>query len=223
MRDNRPFFVAGLWSDAPDPATGEVGDTHTLLITDANAIMRVHDGMPAILGVSGGASPRRTPTWDVVVDSRSVRAKRGGKLTGPNPTSRGKAGTNYHGVGATDSIPLAAVPSGPNLHDTRFFRHLLQLAQVVGAAIAKLLGDAGYDSADISALCLRHDIRPCIRKVGEPHGSGLGAVRYAVEHSCAWLLANKRLDRRQDRLGRVILALPTAACIFIVANRIGVF
>ena len=49
MRDNRPFFVAGLWSDAPDPATGEVGDTHTLLITDANAIMRVHDSMPVIL------------------------------------------------------------------------------------------------------------------------------------------------------------------------------
>jgi hypothetical protein len=36
-----------------------------------------------------------------------------------------------------------------------------------------------------------------------------------VEHDCAWLLANKRLDRRQDRLGRVILALLTAACIFI--------
>jgi hypothetical protein len=32
-------------------------------------------------------------------------------------------------------------------------------------------------------------------------------------------LANKRLDRHQDRLGRVILALLTAACIFIVTNR----
>jgi hypothetical protein len=37
------------------------------------------------------------------------------------------------------------------------------------------------------------------------------------------LLANKRLDRRQDRLRRVILALLTAACIFIVANRIQAF
>jgi hypothetical protein len=59
--------------------------------------------------------------------------------------------------------------------------------------------------------------------VGEPHGSGLGTVRCVVEHGCAWLLANKRLDRRQDRLGRVILALLTAACIFIIANRLGVF
>jgi hypothetical protein len=32
-------------------------------------------------------------------------------------------------------------------------------------------------------------------------------------------LANKRLDRRHDRLGRVILALLIAACIFVVANR----
>jgi hypothetical protein len=44
-----------------------------------------------------------------------------------------------------------------------------------------------------------------------------------VEHGCAWLLANKRLDRRQDRLGRIILALLTAACIFIIANRISAF
>jgi len=33
--------------------------------------------------------------WDVVVDSCSVRAKRGGELTGPNPTDRGKSGTKY--------------------------------------------------------------------------------------------------------------------------------
>jgi hypothetical protein len=44
-----------------------------------------------------------------------------------------------------------------------------------------------------------------------------------VEHDCAWLLANKRLDRRQDRRGQIILALLNAACIFIVANRIQAF
>jgi hypothetical protein len=56
--------------------------------------------------------------------------------------------------------------------------------------------------------------------VGQPHGSGLGSVRCVVEHDCAWLLANKRLDRRHDRLGRVILALLTTACIFVIANRL---
>jgi hypothetical protein len=52
---------------------------------------------------------------------------------------------------------------------------------------------------------------------------GLGTVRCVAEHRCAWLLANKRLDRRQDRLGRVIMALLTAACIFIIAGRISAF
>jgi hypothetical protein len=35
------------------------------------------------------AGPELAP-WDVVVDSCSVRAKRGGELTGPNPTDRGR-------------------------------------------------------------------------------------------------------------------------------------
>jgi transposase len=161
--------------------------------------------------------------WDVVVDSCSVRAKRGGELTGPNPTDRGKAGTQYHVVASTDGLPLAAVPSAANVHDTRLFPHLLRLAQVVCAAIGQLYADAGYDSAENRDLCLRDGIEPHIRKVGEAHGSGLGSVRCVVEHDCAWLLANKRLDRRHDRLGRVILALLTAACIFVIANRLGSF
>lgn len=157
--------------------------------------------------------------WDVVVDSCSVRAKRGGELTGPNPTDRGKPGTKYHVVVSTDGLPLAVVPSAANVHDTKLFPDLLRLAQVVCAAIGRLYADAGYDSADNRWLCLRDGVQPHIRKVGEPHGSGLGKVRCVVEHGCAWLLANKRLDRRQDRSGRIMLALLTAAAIFIVANR----
>jgi len=34
------------------------------------------------------------------------------------------------------------------------------------------------------------------------------------------LLANNRLDRRPDRLGAIVDALLTAACIFIVAARL---
>ena len=169
------------------------------------------------------SGPADLAPWDVVVDSCSVRAKRGGELTGPNPTDRGKAGTKYHVVVSTDGLPLAVVPSAANVHDTRLFPHLLRLAQVVCAAIGKLYADAAYDSAENRGLCLRDGIQPCIRKAGEPHGSGLGSVRCVVEHGCAWLLANKRLDRRQDRLGRMILALLTAACIFIIAKRISAF
>src|SRR3954452_9943930 len=80
--------------------------------------------------------------WDVVVDSCSVRAKRGGELSGPNPTDRGKAGTKYHIVASTDGLPLGVVPSAANVHDTRLFPHLLRLALAVCAAIGRLYADA---------------------------------------------------------------------------------
>jgi hypothetical protein len=58
------------------------------------------------------------------------------------------------------------------------------------------------------------------RQRGEPHGSGLGTTCSVVEHANAWLLANKRLDRRNDRLSIIIDALLTTACIFVIANRL---
>ena len=117
----------------------------------------------------------------------------------------------------------ASSPRPPTSTTRGSSRILLRLAQVVCAAIGRLYADAAYDSADNRALCRQDGIQPHIREVGEPHGSGLGSVRCVVEHDCAWLLANKRLDRRQDRLGRIILALLTAACIFIIANRLSAF
>jgi hypothetical protein len=159
----------------------------------------------------------------VVVDSCSVRAKRGGEPTGPNPTDRGEAGTEYHIVASTDGIPPGVVPSAADVHDTRLFPHLLRLALAVCAAIGRLYADAAYDSADNRGLCAREGIQPFIREVGQPHGSGPGTVRRIVEHDCAWLLADKRLDRRHDRPGRTILALLTAVCIFLVANRLDPF
>ena len=102
--------------------------------------------MHAVLVRMARSGPDVT-AWDVVVDSCSVRAKRGGELTGPNPTDRGKAGTKYHVVVATDGIPLAVIPSAASVHDTKLFSDLLRLAQVVCVAIGKLYADAGYDSA----------------------------------------------------------------------------
>jgi transposase len=217
------FFVreGGQWRELRATAGRACGSTLRRRLegwSAAAVLRRVHVALVRMVRAGPEAAP-----WDVVVDSCSVRAKRGGELTGPNPTDRGKAGTKYHVVVATDGLPLGIVPSAANVHDTRLFPHLLRLAQVVCAAIGRLYADAGYASAENRGLCLQDGIQPCIREVGQPHGSGLGAVRCVVEHGCAWLLANKRLDRRQDRLGRVILALLHAACIFLVANRLSAF
>src|SRR5919205_141999 len=150
--------------------------------------------------------------WDVVIDRCSVRAKCGGELTGPNPTDRAKRGTKYHVVVASDGIPLAALPSAANVHDTMLFPALLRRALVVCAAIARLYADAAYHSAENRRLCAAEGILPLIRERGEPHGSGLGPVRCIVDHENAWLLPNNRRDRRNDKLTVIIDALLTTAC-----------
>jgi hypothetical protein len=189
------FFVReGVqWRELRATAGRTSGSTLRRRLDDWSAtalLRRVH----AVLVRMVRAGPE-TPPWDVVVDSCSVRAKRGGELTGPNPTDRGKAGTKYHVAASTDGIPLGVVPSAalsasltsrrgigrsPIVHDTRLFPHLLRLAQVVCAAIGRLYADAAYDSAENRRLCLQDGIQPCIREVGEPHGSGLGAIRCVV-------------------------------------------
>jgi len=45
--------------------------------------------------------------------------------------------------------------------------------------------DAEYDNIDNRNLCLAKIILPLIRDRGEPHGSGLGIVRYMVEQTSA--------------------------------------
>jgi hypothetical protein len=217
------FFVReGVqWRELRAAAGRACGSTLRRRLDDWSATAlprRVHVALVRM--VRAGPEPA---CWDVVVDSCSVRAKRGGELTGPNPTDRGKPGTKYHVVASTDGIPLGVVPSAANVHDTRLFPHLLRLALAVCAATGRLYADAACDSAENRGPCAREGIQPFIREVGQPHGSGLGTVRRVVEHDCAWLLANERLDRRHDRLGRMILALLTAACIFVVANRLDPF
>ena len=59
------------------------------------------------------------------VDSVSVRAKRRGELTGPSPTDRGKAGTKYHVLCDRNGLPLHAVITGANAHDSTMLAPLL--------------------------------------------------------------------------------------------------
>jgi hypothetical protein len=48
----------------------------------------------------------------------------------------------------------------------------------------------------------------------------LGQRRWPVERSNAWVLENKRLALRYDRLGFIIQSLLQTACIFLVAGRL---
>ena len=65
---------------------------------------------------------RGNPT--LILDTCSVRAKRAGDLTGPNPTDRGKRGTKYHVAVTGDGIPVACVATAANVNDTLVFERL---------------------------------------------------------------------------------------------------
>jgi DDE family transposase len=51
---------------------------------------------------------------------------KGGELTGPNPTDRGKAGSKYHILGDANGLPLNAMLSAANTHDSNLFEPLLE-------------------------------------------------------------------------------------------------
>src|SRR3954469_6290781 len=157
---------------------------------------------------------------DLILDSCSVRAKRGGGLTGPNPTDRGKRGTKYHVAVDGDGVPVACAATAANVSDTLLFERLFLTAFAVVARIGAVFADKGYDAEHNRALCRAFGAEPCLHKRGRPHGSGLGKRRWPVERSSAWLLENKRLALRYDRLGFVVQSLLQAACLFLVAGRL---
>ena len=170
--------------------------------------------VPAVLvGMVRGA-----PT--LILERCSARAKRGGDLTGPNPTDRGKQGTKYHIATTGDGVPVACAATAANVNDTLMFERLFLAAFVVMVRIRTVFADKGYDAEHHRELCRRFGAEPCIHKRGQSHRSGLGKRRWPVERSNAWVLENKRLALRYDRLGFIIQSLLQAACIFLVAGRV---
>ena len=175
-------------------------------------------GVPAQVHALLVAMLRGNPA--LILDSCSVRAKRGGDFTGPNPTDRGKRGTKYHVAVTGDGIPVACAATAANVNDTLVFERLFLSAFAVVARIATVFADKGYDAEANRALCRRFGAEPCIHKRGQPHGSGLGGRRWPVERSNAWVLENKRLALRYDRIGFIVQSLLQAACLFLVAGRL---
>src|SRR3982750_3628118 len=70
---------------------------------------------------------------DLILDTCSVRAKRGGDLTGPNPTDRGKRGSKYHIATDGDGVPVACAVTAANVNDTLAFERLFLAAFAVMA------------------------------------------------------------------------------------------
>ncbi len=128
-----------------------------------NLLQRVHAVLVAML--------RGDP--DLILDSCSVRAKRGGDLTGPNPTDRGKRGTKYHVAVTGDGVPVACAATAANVNDTVLFERLFLTASAVMTKIGTVFADKGYDAEADRELC-RTDLR---RRASAPQARPAARLR----------------------------------------------
>jgi hypothetical protein len=97
-----------------DKASGSTLRRHLEQWAQIGLLPQVHAVLVGIL--------RGDPT--LILDTCSVRAKRGGDLTGPNPTDRGKRGTKHHIATTGDGIPVACPATAANVNDTLVFERL---------------------------------------------------------------------------------------------------
>ena len=115
---------------------------------------------------------------------------------------------------------MACIATAANVNDTLVFERLFLAAFAVMARIRTVFADKGYDAEHHRDLCRSFAAKPGIHKRGQPCGSGLGKHRWPVERSNAWVLENRRLALRYDRLGFIIQSLLRSACVFLVAGRL---
>lgn len=175
------------------------------------------------------AGPARTAR--LVPDRAGQRqrpSEKGGELTGPNPTDRGKNGSKYHLLVTADGLPLAVAISGANRHDSVLVEPILDsLPPVKGVGRGrprrrpvKLHADKGYDNNRVRGYLRRRGITARIARRGVDSGDRLGRYRWVVERTVAWLLGFRRLALRDDRSAKTITALATLACTVICHRRL---
>ena len=119
---------------------------------------------------------------------------------------RRKRGSKHHLAVDAGGVPLAATLTGANRHDVTQLLPLVEAIPPVrgkpGAPLRvpkRVTGDRAYDSGPHRMRLSCKGIAADIARRGEPHGSGLGVVRYVVEQTIALLHQFRRLRTRFDR------------------------
>ncbi|WP_435810678.1 IS5 family transposase [Streptomyces mirabilis] len=140
-----------------------------------------------------------------VIDSPRPGCSAGPK-SGPSPVDRARPGSKHHLIVDGQGIPLAVTLTGGHRNDVTQLLPLLDKIPAVAGRVGRprrrpdaLLADRGYDHDKYRRLLRQRGIRPVIAKRGQPHGSGLGICRYAVERTISWLHGFRRLRIRWER------------------------
>ncbi|MHB9849054.1 IS5 family transposase [Streptomyces krungchingensis] len=151
------------------------------------------------------------------VDSVSVRALKG-KLTGPNPTDRGKLGSKIRLVVDRVGLPVSVGISAANTHDSLALQPLeLGIPPVRSPADwrrrrpEELHGDKGYDYPYLRRWLREQSITPRIARRGVENSQRLGRHPWVVERTMPWLGGCRHLHRRYERKPEHLLAFPAIA------------
>jgi transposase len=129
-----------------------------------------------------------------------------------------------------NGLPLHALVTGANTHDSRMLEPLLDTNPGVGERVGrpgrprrrpgKLHADKGYDCPRCHRYLARRGIGVRIARRGIEDSTRLGRVRWVVERTMSWLLSFRRLALRYDRTESTITALLSLACALICHRRL---
>ncbi|MGF1425623.1 IS5 family transposase [Kitasatospora sp. LaBMicrA B282] len=170
--------------------------------TKAGLWRRLHCAVLDELGARGEVD------WtSAIVDAASVRAKKGGALTGPNPVDRAKPGSKLHVLSDGRGLPLALAISAANTHDSQALKPLVLGIPAVRSRRgprrrrpAKLRADKAYHSVEHLAWLRERGIVPRIARPGIDSSERLGRHRWKIERTIAWLFGYRRLTVRYERI-----------------------
>ena len=142
-----------------------------------------------------------------------------GELIGANPTDRGKPGSKYHLIVDGAGLPLAALLSAANTHDSRLLVPLVDRIGPVRGRVGRprrrpeqLYADKAYDFGRCRQALRARGIGARIARRGVQSARRLGRHRWKVERTIAWLLEHRRLQVRYERLAVVLEGLLQLAC-----------
>ena len=153
--------------------------------------------------------------------------EKGGRETGPSPVDRGKPGTKRHLIVDAKGLPLAALLSGANRHDSLFLLPLLDAVPAVASRRgprrkrpAKLHADKAYDHRRLRKAVKDRGIACRIARKGVESTQRLGRRRWVVERTMSWVSRFRRLAVRYERRADIHLALTVLACAMICWKRL---
>ncbi len=124
-------------------------------------------------------------------------------------------------------IPLTALVSGANTHDSVLFEAVLDAVPPIKQPSgqrrkrpAKGHADKGYDYRRCRAALRRRHIKVRIARKGVERSDRLGRHRWVVERTMAWLNRSRRLAVRDERRADLHQAFLSLGCALICWNHL---